>query len=237
MAQAPQTPQDPQGYVFVVTYGRSGSTLVQNLLNALPGYCIRGENENAVGHVAMAWHKLRGSDHLKRMAKRDLPTSPEDPWYGGEAIQPSQFARGLARVYVRQILRPPPGTRIAGCKEIRWNAPPAGLPVALDFLRLHLPNVRFVFNTRDHAQVARSGWWAKMDEAQVFAQLTQAEAAFKRYVDAQPDHCHTIHYNDYVADPDRLQSLFDFLKEPWDPALVRSVLDKPLLHLKAPPEA
>jgi len=31
-------------YVFVVTYGRSGSTLMQGLLNALPGVLVRGES-------------------------------------------------------------------------------------------------------------------------------------------------------------------------------------------------
>ena len=32
-------------YVFVVTYGRSGSTLVQGLLNAFPRVLVRGEND------------------------------------------------------------------------------------------------------------------------------------------------------------------------------------------------
>src|SRR5471032_449985 len=30
--------------LFIVTYGRSGSTLLQGLLNAIPGYRIYGEN-------------------------------------------------------------------------------------------------------------------------------------------------------------------------------------------------
>ena len=31
-----------------MTYGRSGSTLVQGLLNSIPGYLIRGENSAAL---------------------------------------------------------------------------------------------------------------------------------------------------------------------------------------------
>ena len=33
-------------FVFIFTYGRSGSTLLMGLLNSLPHYCIRGENNN-----------------------------------------------------------------------------------------------------------------------------------------------------------------------------------------------
>jgi hypothetical protein len=30
-------------YLFIVTHGRSGSTALMRVLNALPGYCIRGK--------------------------------------------------------------------------------------------------------------------------------------------------------------------------------------------------
>lgn len=40
--------RQPLGYLFVVTYGRSGSTLVQGLLNSIPGYLIRGENRGVL---------------------------------------------------------------------------------------------------------------------------------------------------------------------------------------------
>ena len=36
--------QPKDGFVFVVTYGRSGSTLLQTVLQSIDGYFIRGEN-------------------------------------------------------------------------------------------------------------------------------------------------------------------------------------------------
>ncbi len=39
------------GYLFIVTYGRSGSTLLQGILNSIPGYLIRGENRAALFHL------------------------------------------------------------------------------------------------------------------------------------------------------------------------------------------
>lgn len=37
--------------IFIVTYGRSGSTLLQNLLMTIPGCIIRGENHNAMESI------------------------------------------------------------------------------------------------------------------------------------------------------------------------------------------
>ena len=41
----------PVDHVFVMTYGRSGSTLLMGLLNSIPGYLIRGENRHAMRHL------------------------------------------------------------------------------------------------------------------------------------------------------------------------------------------
>ncbi len=39
-----------------MTYGRSGSTLVQGILDSIPGYLIRGENRDALPHL-FAYHQ------------------------------------------------------------------------------------------------------------------------------------------------------------------------------------
>jgi hypothetical protein len=88
-----------------------------------------------------------------------------------------------------------------------------------------------VFNTRNHADVARSGWWAKQDPKTVIATLQKAEETFANYWTKFPDRCHHVHYDDYVADPQSLKSLFDFLGETWDPEMVDSVMTTRLRHL------
>ena len=45
--------------LFVVTYGRAGSTLLQNMLNALPGVTLRGENNNLLAPLVAGWQGLR----------------------------------------------------------------------------------------------------------------------------------------------------------------------------------
>lgn len=232
MKKAMKTHSDIEGHVFVVTYGRSGSTLVQNLLNAIPGYCIRGENANALGPLVRAWNNVRQNDVLRNLARNQTETTAEHPWFGGERIASHRFGRQLANLFVREILTPPPGTRVTGFKEIRWSSDVASLPVVLNFLHTFLPNTKFVFNTRNHDDVARSAWWAEMPPEKAKAMLVEAETAFDRYRTNNPGRCVLVHYDDYVADHAALKPMYDFLGEPFDPAVVDQVMGRELTHLK-----
>lgn len=234
MTQTP-TADDPlsmDGFVFVVTYGRSGSTLIQSLLNTRPGYCIRGENADALGPLARSWAQVTNNRNLTAMRADGLITPPDDPWYGGEGIDPASYGRELARLYVRDILRPPPGTRMAGNKEIRWGASVALQATILRFLTAYFPRVRFVFNTRNADQVARSAWWADEPEDQVKAQIAAWDAEYDAYVRQNPAQAVRVHYNDYVADHEALRPMFDLLGEDWDPDAVARVMARPLMHAK-----
>lgn len=230
-------PHPPGGYVFIVTYGRSGSTLLQNLLNAIDGYCIRGENENILMHLARGWHAVQTSRPMRGMRSAGRVSGPEDPWFGAEAVDPGRLGRSLAALFLREVLRLPPGTRVGGFKEIRFLAHPEFFPAYLDFLHRFFPGTRIVFNTRDHAAVARSGWWARMDPASVAARLREAERLFAAYQAAHPGRCITLHYDDYVRDPAALAPLFAFLGEPFDAARVAAVMARRLDHLKGPRSA
>lgn len=224
-----------EAHVFVVTYGRSGSTLVQNLLNAIPGYCIRGENENVLGSLAQGWRHVAESVNIRNVVRDGVESTPEHPWFGAERIDPNQFGRSLARVFTREILRPPAGTRVTGFKEIRWGATQNELNTVLNFAFRFFRRARFVFNTREPAEVARSSWWAKLPEADAIEQIRAADLRFSNYMEKFPDRCLHIHYNDYVADHESLRPLFDFLGEDWDSVRVADVMNRRLTHLKTMP--
>ena len=68
----------------------------------------------------------------------------------------------------------------------------------------------------------RSGWWAKRPESAV--SLPQVEARILALAESLGDAAYRLHYNDYVADPDVLRGLFEWLGEPFDEAAVRAVL-------------
>ncbi|RAK07811.1 sulfotransferase [Salipiger aestuarii] len=224
----------PGGYVFVITYGRSGSTLLQNILNAIPGYQVRGENNNAILPLAQSWQAVNGSEPMRGARRAGRETSPEDPFYGAEKVDPTEYGQALAATFARMVLRPDPGTRVSGFKEIRFHLHPRLFGPTLDFIRQFFPRTRFVFNTRDLAAVSRSGWWANMDPKAVQAELSAAETLFSNYVARHPRICHQVQYDTYVQAPETLQTLFDFLGEEMNANMIERVLNTPLDHARTP---
>ena len=44
--------------ILIITYGRSGSTLLQGILNSISGVLVRGENANMCYHVFYAYQAI-----------------------------------------------------------------------------------------------------------------------------------------------------------------------------------
>src|SRR3954447_25026285 len=87
-------------YVFVVTYGRSGSTLVQGLLNTLPQTLVRGENNFYVLALYRAQALARGFQ--RKYGKN--PTPPSSAFYGLDEIDLTAFETSAHRLMVTQLL-------------------------------------------------------------------------------------------------------------------------------------
>lgn len=232
--------QTPERYVFIVTYGRSGSTLLQNVLNAIPGYLVRGENDNLLFHLVQAWQTARNSPEIvRRREAMQAGQSPDprygtqvDPWYGAELISPPDLGRALARVFVNQVLRPEPTTRVAGFKEIRFHLAREDMEAYLDFLLFFFPGSRILFNTRDLASVKQSGWWANYSDEAFMAEVGDADRRFRAYAETHPRRTLCMHYDDYKGRPEAFRPLFDFLGEPYDRDQVAQVIGQRLDHLK-----
>jgi hypothetical protein len=201
------------GFLFVMTYGRSGSTLLQGILNALPGYLVRGENHNMV-HSLFDYHR-RGLDNAARQRR-----GPAHPWFGASGYPAEVSLEEIRSLVVRTLLRPRPDTRVTGFKEIRWRG--ADLPAYVAFLQEVFPGARFVVNTRDLDAVSRSQWWAEDERAP--EKLERYEAGILEVAATLGEAAYRVHYDDYVADPEALRGLFAWLGEPWDADLVRSTL-------------
>ncbi len=207
------------GYLFVVTYGRSGSTLLNGVLNSIPGYVIRGENRFVIYHL-YEWHRSikteqDNSDHMR--------AGPRSPWYGIRRYPRDKELEGMRRLMLTTVLRPGPKTRVMGFKEIRW--PVEGLGELLEFVTHLFPEARFLFNVRDPHQVAKSKWWANVPDA--VAQIERREDRWRQVRESLGDRAFLVRYDDYVADPASLRSLFDWLGEPFDEAAIRKVLSRP----------
>jgi hypothetical protein len=217
-------PRPDLGYVFIVTYGRSGSTLLQGILGAIPGWLIRGENGGAVYHL----HKHFATVIERARPRRGKDLDATNPWYGIDKYPRNLALDELRAIVLSTLLRPEPGTRVVGFKEIRWQYP--DLEDYLAFLRLLFPSARFVFNTRNHADVVNSqdgrrrpeGWWREGEEA--LKEVARVEGLQLAACEALGDAAYHVHYDDYVADPTTLRGLFAWLGEEFDEERVRRVM-------------
>lgn len=225
------TPETGLGFVTVVTYGRTGSTVVQAALNALPGVLVRGENYSA----------FRGLNAyvqaIAEAADRHHAGRPAHPWFGSARLDPGAVLADLRRHVIDMVLRPRAGTRWVGFKEVRYEP---GHFVAYDdllnyllFLGRLFPGLRYLVNVRDPEAAARSGWWPGNENAVEVLTTTRA-----RLVEATADltrilgdgRAHLVDYDAWNADPGVLIAAFAALGLPSDDGAVRSILGERLPH-------
>jgi hypothetical protein len=204
-------------YLFVVTYGRSGSTLLMGVLNTIPGYLIRGENRDALHHLYLFDRTMRTESG--RGPKRKL-RQPTHPFFGIAGYPKEKAVRQLRRLATDTVLRPQEDTRVTGFKEIRWYH--QDLEEYVAWLREVFPGARFLVNTRNHADVLKSKWWAEGEDKS--EHLADIERRILAVADSLGDAAYRVHYDDYVADPAVLRGLFAWLGEAYDEESVRATM-------------
>ncbi|MGC9269170.1 hypothetical protein [Acidiphilium sp.] len=202
---------------LIVTYGRSGSTLMQGILNTIEGWLIRGENEHFAVHL---FHAHQALHRAVTGPYAGDSTAPNMPWYGLHEVDLAVMRADCAGL-IRHVLVPPArdhGVRCFGFKEIRYLFEPDELREYLDFLHDVLPDLGVVFNFRDHDQVLRSGWWAGGDAGATRALLNRFErAALGYHVDGRAPSC-IVRYEEILRRGAALAGLFGFLDEAMDQA-------------------
>lgn len=206
-------------FVFIFTYGRSGSTLLSGYVNALPNCCIRGENYMALGHLCAFYRSLKSSmGHITKKSGQ-----PTHPWYGIEEIDLESARRGIRNLFVQEVLRPPAGARIVGFKEIRINV--TDIPDFDGFLDEVVEifgNVRFVFNHRQIADVAKSKWWGETLQSHVT--IRSMDIRLERSKHAHTDRVFQVYYERFIAETDHAKALTEFLGLKFDERIYRETM-------------
>ncbi len=212
--------------ILIITYGRSGSTLLQGVLNSISGCLIRGENNNFCFDLFNSWKSI-----LK--AKEKYAPFVENPWYGSHLLNDSLFLSNCKNLIYTLITADKAHSLDAICygfKEIRYtttNMDSQTFEEYLQFLSRIFPNPAFVFNTRKITDVAKSEWWKKQPEQEVFNLIESTESNFSKYQLRYPEKCFAITYEDIVEKSVNLKSLYDFLGADYKEYIIDEVLSKP----------
>jgi hypothetical protein len=218
-------------FITVVTYGRTGSTVLQAALNSLPGVIVRGENYSA----------FRGLNSyvqaLAETADRHHAGRPAHPWYGSARLDPPAVLASLREHVLSTVLRPRADTEWIGFKEVRYEPGHfAGYDDLLNyllFLDKLFPSISFLLNVRDPQDAARSGWWPGNENAvdvleTTRAWLTEATVDLTRMLGA--GRAVLLDYDDWNGRPDRLIACFDAIGLPRDDDAVRAAVGTRLDH-------
>ncbi len=216
-------------YVFVMAYGRSGSTLLQAILNSTPGVLMRGENRG----LAYYLHQFHKSAVKDAAWAGDVARRKVNPFFGIRDYPADLAVTRIRELLLDTVLRPEPGTKVLGFKEIRWYQ--EDLPEYLDFMRKVFPGARFILNTRQLSDVARSSWWADHDDA--FEQLEVIEERMLSAAEALGPSVFHLRYDEYVDDPSKLRGLFEWLGLEFDEARVRKVMERQYAEIPGAKEA
>ena len=231
--------------VFILACGRSGSTLLQRLLNSHPAILIWGEHQGILLPLAGAWSEVQGSQWIleDRISGLELLLHKEtrrnewtawDQSFSKESFD-SALLEFMERVFCANV---PAGVRW-GFKEIRYND-----MLVVRFLSHYFPAAHFVLLTRDPMAVAKSTLGAffpqfrpafEAGDAAVqrvcLDEVRQRLVQFTRFlpdaVDFLTSRATTLAYEDLVAQPQvtmkRLQAVLE-LDLAFDPVVVHEIM-------------
>lgn len=204
-------------HVFVLTFGRSGSTLLQGVLNSFEGVLVRGENMMAVAGLRDFVTRVR------RARDGKIGTGiATHPWFGIEEASDELLRVVLRGAVEATLIRPHDDTRIAGFKEIRWHHD--GMADQVDFVRWLFPGARFVINLRRVEDAARSRWWSQKDDG--LEVLRGLEAQLLAEAERLGEDAFVIRYEDYLAQRSEVHRLAAWLGVEADDAVLDQVLER-----------
>lgn len=196
-----------QKFAFIITYGRSGSTFLQSILNTCENVDIKGENGNALFGL---YNSYKASLFTKDEwgSKKRLPNNP---WYGADLISPDKYASRLVDIFISEIMNPKPGMEIIGFKEIRYFKYIDEFYGFVDFIKKYFPGCRFLLNVRDAESVIKSSWWKNQDPKAAREKIERYRSMLFDYAKQNSDMAMVCDYEKYTKDIGQLREAIKFV--------------------------
>jgi len=212
--------------LLIVTYGRSGSTLLQGVLNEIDGVLIKGENCNFCYGLYQSYKSLARAKARAEKAKVSSK-APVSPWFGAHSYNLEKYKIEQSEIIKRLLTEGEEGVSCYGFKEVRYDSVPDDeFAVYLKFLRDVFPKLGIIFNIRNLDEVLKSGWWKDKKYKEAKKTLVETEKRFMKFASVESD-CFVVQYSDVVNKTTNLRSLYDFIGASYDEKRIDNVLAKP----------
>ena len=207
--------------IFIVGYGRTGSTLLKNIISTIPNCHISGENGNALYHL---FSSVRTIENWQKTLKPTKLFLEDAAWANLDKINVTEYKKELWTIFVNKILLPKVDTKIVGFKEIRAFHDTANFNNYMNFLLSIDLNSKILFSTRNNEDVMKSGWWKTRPNKEKI--LIQYNEIINNYNSKNPENTYICHHNTYVNNFQETKKIFDFLSEKMDYDKIDKVIKK-----------
>ena len=227
-------------YILIITHGRTGSTLLQGILNSVEGCHIKGENFNFIYDLFQSHQSLSKALAFKNQGDT---LSSAHPWFGVADYNMENYRQQIASV-IKNTLMPSKQSnkniKYLGFKEIRYfdlfESDPSGeiLSKYLDFLTAVLHPCKLILLQRNLDNVLSSGWWANTDKELMRGKLSAFNDFLCSYSQKNKKTTFCIQYEDLINQGKRLYQLFSFLDiAPTDNGLSKVLLTKHSYNIRS----
>lgn len=190
-------------HIFVVAYGRSGSTLLQGLLNTLPHTLIRGENNFFILPIYRSVRRL--SSFQGRFTKTAAAKGIRSAFYGLDAMDMDVLRADIRQMVDRQLIigHEDAGVKRIGFKEVLWHQVNAKEDAGfIEFMASAFPDSRYILHRRNHDEVHTSGFWQRGSTEEALQAIARVEELQDAFEAALPEQVLRTRYEEFT-DPGR----------------------------------
>jgi hypothetical protein len=220
----PPTPR----FVFVVTYGRSGSTLTQGMLNTLPRTLVRGENNLYLLPIFRAYN---GLETFKNKFGGPGAAKASSAFYGLREVDLDAFAASVRQLVQQQLLGDVAVSNVdrLGFKEVLWHRiKPKEWSDFFGFMDLAFDEPLYVLNRRDVAMTSTSGFWQKKEPGVAEQQISRVRRLQDFLRDSRADRCVDTQFEAMTSDDqavaaEQLRRLAEFVTGSCDDDLLAAL--------------
>ena len=207
-------------YTLIVTHGRTGSTLLQGILNAIDGWHIKGESDNFAYGLYKSYKSLKKACSYKDQGDPYLHTNP---WFGVADYDLDGYFEKLAELIKELLISGQSDQQIScnGFKEVRYfeqvfedDKSGEQLKDYLDFLSRALHPCKMIFLQRDPNEVIKSDWWDETDnnkKEETINTLKLFNSFLNKYSEENKNSTFCIDYKDITYKSENLKKMFLFL--------------------------